>query len=157
MKMATLARKLLVFSAAAAFAVSGWSLRAEDLDQANPSLSRHRTPLTWTGYNKNLSSYFVYWGYPSYSPHPRFLGSLTGSWQQIGEQYGRGAGDLIRMVFEGYFMEKVQTQAAPRHSSTTCTRSRTTTRPWRPRLSSSCKGWRSGPRRSSTSRPWRAS
>jgi hypothetical protein len=116
MKPITLARKLLVLTAAAAFAASGWSVSAQtlalDTSSNRPlaldtSSNRHPTPLTWTGYNKNLSAYFVYWGYPSYSAHPRFLGTLTGSWRQIGEQYGRGAGDLIRLVYEGWYMEKV--------------------------------------------------
>ena len=121
MKPITLARKLLVLTAAAAFAASGWSVSAQtlalDTSSNRPlaldtSSNRHPPPLTWTGHNKNLSAYFRYWGYPSYAAHPRFLGSLTGSWEQIGEQYGRGAGDLIRMVFEGWYMETVQTQGS---------------------------------------------
>jgi hypothetical protein len=120
MRSGGLSKKLLVLLAAAAVSVSlvaVWSVSAEENPSMNDVrgqiLSNHsRTPYVWTGYNKALGSYFVYWGYPSYAAHPRFLGSLTGSWRQIGEQYGRGAGDLIRLTFEGWFMEKVQTQGS---------------------------------------------
>jgi hypothetical protein len=47
-----------------------------------------------------------------YEPHARYLGELSGSWGEIGEQYGERAGDLIRMVFEGWFSEVVQVQGS---------------------------------------------
>jgi len=69
-------------------------------------------PSSWTGSNANLKHYSVYPGYPSYDPHPRYLGELNGSWAEIGEQYGERAGDLIRLVFDGWFMEVVQIQGS---------------------------------------------
>src|SRR5436190_37074 len=69
-------------------------------------------PSTWTGTNANLKYYSVYPGYPSYEPHARYLGELTGSWSEIGVQYGERAGDLIRMVFEGWFTEVVHIQGS---------------------------------------------
>src|SRR5438094_4830952 len=69
-------------------------------------------PSTWTGTNANLKYYSVYPGYPSYEPHARYLGALTGSWSEIGVQYGERAGDLIRMVFEGWFTEVVHIQGS---------------------------------------------
>jgi len=69
-------------------------------------------PSSWTGFNANLKYYSLYPGYPSYDPHPRYLGELSGSWREIGEQYGQKAGDLIRMVFEGWFFEVVQIQGS---------------------------------------------
>ena len=53
-------------------------------------------PSTWTGTNANLKYYSVYPGYPSYAPHARYLGELTGSWSEIGVQYGERAGDSLR-------------------------------------------------------------
>src|SRR5438128_1813892 len=67
-------------------------------------------PKSWTGSNPNLKYYSLYPGYPAYDPHPRYLGELSGSWREIGEQYGKRAGDLIRMVFEGWFFEVVEVQ-----------------------------------------------
>src|SRR5437867_1651639 len=69
-------------------------------------------PSSWTGSNANLKYYSLYPGYPKYDPHPRYLGELSGSWREIGEQYGKRAGDLIRMVFEGWFFEVVQVQGS---------------------------------------------
>lgn len=69
-------------------------------------------PASWTGSNPNLKYYSLYPGYPNYDPHPRYLGELSGSWVEIGEQYGQRAGDLIRMVFEGWFNEVVQIQGS---------------------------------------------
>jgi hypothetical protein len=110
MKMRPITKKLLLLFAVTVFAaslitVASFSVRSDQ----NPYPP---IPSSWTGYNKALSAYFLYWGYPAYDPHPRYLGVLSGSWRQIGEQYGERAGDLIRMVFEGYFMEKVQTQGS---------------------------------------------
>jgi hypothetical protein len=67
-------------------------------------------PSNWTGSNPSLKYYSLYPGYPAYDPHPRYLGELSGSWKEIGEQYGKRAGDLIRMVFEGWFFEVVEVQ-----------------------------------------------
>lgn len=64
-------------------------------------------PSWWTGHNTMLDQYYVFPGYPSYDPHPRYLGELSGSWHQIGKQYGERAGDLIRMVFEGWYREHI--------------------------------------------------
>lgn len=69
-------------------------------------------PASWAGSNEMLRHYFVYWGYPRYEAHPRYLGVLRGSWREIGVQYGQRAGDLIRRVFEGWFAEKVQVQGS---------------------------------------------
>jgi hypothetical protein len=71
------------------------------------------TPSTWTGYNSQLSHYYVAPGYPSYEAHPRYLGELTGSWEEIGKQYGEKAGDLIRMVYEGWYRELLAVQGSP--------------------------------------------
>jgi hypothetical protein len=69
-------------------------------------------PSTWTGSNPSLKYYSRAPGYPNYEPHARYLGELRGSWGEIGEQYGERAGDLIRMVFEGWFSEVVQVQGS---------------------------------------------
>lgn len=70
------------------------------------------TPASWTGSNPNLKYYSRAPGYPEFEPHPRYLGELSGSWREIGEQYGQRAGDLVRMVFEGWFNEVVQIQGS---------------------------------------------
>ena len=68
------------------------------------------TPSWWTGYNQNLASYYVAPGYPAYDAHPRYLGVLSGSWYEIGQQYGERAGDLIQLTFEGWYQESLATQ-----------------------------------------------
>ncbi len=68
------------------------------------------TPSWWTGYNKNLGQYYLKTGYPAYPAHPRYLGELSGSWYQIGYQYGDKAGDLIRLVYEGWYDEIIAVQ-----------------------------------------------
>lgn len=60
-------------------------------------------PSGWTGYNTALNDYYVQPGYPAYEPHARYLGDLKGTWKEMGVQYGQRAGDLIRLVFEGYY------------------------------------------------------
>ena len=68
------------------------------------------TPAEWTGHNGKLDQYFRPEGYPAYDAHPRYLGELHGSWYQIGRQYGERAGDLIRMVYEGWYRELLPIQ-----------------------------------------------
>lgn len=70
------------------------------------------TPSWWTGYNKNLSQYYVAPGYPRYDAHPRYLGVLRGSWYEIGKQYGEKAGDLIRLSYEGWYQEIIAVQGS---------------------------------------------
>jgi hypothetical protein len=70
------------------------------------------TPAEWTGHNDHLKYYSRIPGYPPFEPHARYLGELSGSWREIGEQYGQRAGDLIRMVFEGWFTEVVHIQGS---------------------------------------------
>jgi len=60
-------------------------------------------PPWWTGYNAALKDYYVQPGYPAYDPHARYIGDLKGTWEEMGIQYGERAGDLIRMVFDGYY------------------------------------------------------
>lgn len=68
------------------------------------------TPSWWTGHNVNLSKYYVAPGYPGYDAHPRYLGVLSGTWREIGKQYGDKAGDLIRLTYEGWYKEILATQ-----------------------------------------------
>lgn len=89
---------------AAALVGSAWGARAREPLPA--------TPRGWTGRNRMIADYYVAPGYPAYATHPRYLGELRGSWPEIGEQYGERAGDLIRYVFEGYYMEAAQIQGS---------------------------------------------
>jgi hypothetical protein len=70
-------------------------------------------PSEWTGRNTRLSEYYRATGYPAYDAHPRYLGHLRGSWHDIGRQYGERAGDLIRMVYEGWYREVLPIQGSP--------------------------------------------
>ncbi len=70
-------------------------------------------PEQWTGHNRQLGNYYCAPGYPAYEAHPRYLGELSGSWHQIGKQYGERAGDLIRMVYEGWYREVLPVQGSP--------------------------------------------
>jgi hypothetical protein len=74
--------------------------------------AKYPTPPEWTGHNRKLSGYFLAPGYPAYEPHPRYLGELHGSWSQIGRQYGERAGDLIRLVYEGWYRELLPVQGS---------------------------------------------
>ncbi|MGH9518280.1 MAG: hypothetical protein ACRD2D_01475 [Terriglobales bacterium] len=67
-------------------------------------------PAQWQGQNAALSRYYRAAGYPTYAPHPRYLGVLQGNWEQIGRQYGERAGDLIRLVYEGWYRELLPIQ-----------------------------------------------
>lgn len=60
-------------------------------------------PGWWTGYNEAIDYYYVRPGYPKYSTHARYIGELSGTWYEMGLQYGQRAGDLVRLVFEGYY------------------------------------------------------
>ena len=94
-----------------ALALAPEPLRSLPLSASVQTLSRGAaTPREWTGRNRNLGKYFLERGYPAYDPHPRYLGELSGSWHQMGRQYGEGAGDLIRMVYEGWYRELLPIQ-----------------------------------------------
>ena len=73
----------------------------------------HHYPPEWTGHSRRLGDYYVAEGYPAYEPHPRYLGELRGSWREMGKQYGERAGDLIRMVYEGWYRELLPIQGTP--------------------------------------------
>ena len=60
-------------------------------------------PPWWTGQNAALKDYYVQPGYPPYEQHARYIGDLKGTWKEMGVQYGQRAGDLVRLVFEGYY------------------------------------------------------
>jgi hypothetical protein len=59
------------------------------------------------GYNKALPLVSVPEGYPPLPSVARYLGELKGSWIDIGKQYGTRAGDLIVLVFDGWYGEEV--------------------------------------------------
>jgi len=86
--------------------------RGAGLARERPAGREHYPP-EWTGHNRRLGDYHVGEGYPAYEPHPRYLGELRGSWSQIGRQYGERAGDLIRMVYEGWYRELLPVQGSP--------------------------------------------
>lgn len=67
-------------------------------------------PSAWTGHNSRLAQYYVAPGYPAYEAHPRYLGELSGSWHEIGRQYGERAGDLIRITFDGWYKDVLEVQ-----------------------------------------------
>lgn len=64
------------------------------------------TPSWWTGYNEDLPKYEVKPGFPHYAEHARYIGELSGTWEEMGIQYGERAGDLMRMVFDGYYEQQ---------------------------------------------------
>jgi len=80
---------------------------------SRPPTGPGQYPPEWTGHNRRLSDYHVAEGYPAYEPHPRYLGELRGSWGEMGRQYGERAGDLIRMVYEGWYRELLPVQGSP--------------------------------------------
>jgi hypothetical protein len=82
------------------------------LSATPPAAAKYPTPPEWTGNNRKLGEYFLAQGYPAYEPHPRYLGELHGSWSQIGRQYGERAGDLIRLVYEGWYRELLPVQGS---------------------------------------------
>jgi len=66
-------------------------------------------PTWWTGYNADLPKYEVKPGFPHYAEHARYIGELSGTWEEMGIQYGERAGDLMRIVFDGYYEEQMDT------------------------------------------------
>ncbi|MCX6549777.1 MAG: C45 family autoproteolytic acyltransferase/hydrolase [Acidobacteria bacterium] len=70
-------------------------------------------PAWWTGHNAALPDYYVRPGYPLYEPHARYIGDLKGTWREMGIQYGQRAGDLVRLVFEGYYDQILTTVQDP--------------------------------------------
>ena len=99
---------LVIFTTvvAAAVLISRSSLAAK-------SAAKHEyppTPSAWTGHNTRLATYQLAPGYPAYGAHPRYLGELNGTWNEIGRQYGEKAGDLIKLTFEGWYKELLAVQ-----------------------------------------------
>src|SRR4030043_1371942 len=56
------------------------------------------------GRNEAVSNYVVYPGFPPIENRVRFIGPLKGSWYEMGIQYGREADDLIRWVFDAWWI-----------------------------------------------------
>ena len=82
-------------ASASAIAFAPGSMRGVQPSRAAASSAPGEAlPPEWTGHNRKLGEYFRDNGYPAYEPHPRYLGELTGSWYEIGRQYGERAGDL---------------------------------------------------------------
>ncbi len=104
---------LKLAASAGALALSADALDAFGVSASvAPSAGKRSTPPEWTGHNRNLGEYYLAQGYPAWEPHPRYLGELRGSWYQIGRQYGERAGDLIRMVYEGWYRELLPIQGS---------------------------------------------
>ena len=61
------------------------------------------TPNWWTGYSTAIPAVPVPAGYPAMDTHARYIGELKGSYYDIGVQYGQRAGDLIVLVFDGWY------------------------------------------------------
>ena len=61
------------------------------------------------GSNPCLQHYQVSEGHPHYEPQARFLGNLTGSWYDIGQQVGEQAGDLVRWVSDVWWQHHLGT------------------------------------------------
>lgn len=103
------------FVAADARKAFGASPASPDVDASARAAIRPETTLPdWTGHNARLGDYYRHAGYPAYEAHPRYLGELHGSWYEIGKQYGERAGDLIRMVYEGWYRELLPIQGSPK-------------------------------------------
>jgi hypothetical protein len=99
-------------------ALAAWHAPALLRDSApKNSPARQSQPQEWTGHNTKLSEYHLAEGYPAYDAHPRYLGEMRGSWRQIGKQYGERAGDLIRMVYEGWYRELLPIQGSQQNMS----------------------------------------
>lgn len=114
----------LAASGSAAAILSADSLRAWPAPAsparatASQNSSAHlKQPSAWTGHNRELAKYYRAEGYPAYAAHPRYLGELRGSWHAIGKQYGERAGDLIRMVYEGWYRELLPVQRTQQNMS----------------------------------------
>lgn len=78
--------------------------------QADP----HRQIGSWPGYGSRIQYYAVPKGYPPYSDRVRFIGQIRGTWHEMGVQYGRKAGDLIRVASD-YNWETQVARFGPEH------------------------------------------
>lgn len=110
-------RELMKIAAGATAILSTGGLNAFALSApSEPAPASRRTvvgqPPEWTGHNEHLDKYHRAPGYPAFDPHPRYLGELQGSWHEIGKQYGERAGDLIRLVYEGWYRELLPIQGS---------------------------------------------
>jgi hypothetical protein len=104
---------LKLAASAGAMALSADPLQSLALSaKPTTAAAKYPAPPEWTGHNRKLGEYSLAQGYPAYEPHPRYLGELHGSWSQIGRQYGERAGDLIRLVYEGWYRELLPVQGS---------------------------------------------
>lgn len=117
-----LSRRDLIRAAASASAAAALGVRPSPAWSGSAGTPAHEPPISagpppsyppeWTGRNIKLEKYSLAAGYPPYEPHPRYLGELTGSWHQMGKQYGQRAADLIRWVYEGWYRELLPVQGS---------------------------------------------
>ncbi len=56
------------------------------------------------GSNAESNNYVVFPGFPPIEKNVRLIGPLRGSWYIMGVQYGEQAGDLIKWVFDAWWM-----------------------------------------------------
>jgi hypothetical protein len=101
-KMKTLEKKLgLVFVIGIFLAVSSLALAAEQVD---PYREIGATP----GYGTRVEFYEVPEGFPKFEERTRFIGNIRGTWNEMGLQYGKRAGDLIRFATDCEWGDKVK-------------------------------------------------
>ena len=79
------------------------SLSAALVNAKNDKGHTPQAPDWWTGYSTAMPLVSVPEGYPPLPTHARYLGHLKGSWYEMGIQYGERAGDLMQLVFDGWY------------------------------------------------------
>lgn len=67
------------------------------------------------GLNEAVDLYYIPKDYPSYSETGVDLGVLSGTWNEIGVQYGKKAGDLIRAFFDATFEQAANSLGGAAH------------------------------------------
>lgn len=110
MKKRAMLRNLLILFAAGLFVVSLISVASLSAGQKKDTLPPQ--PKWWTGYSTEIPLVPVPTGYPQLPTHARFIGELKGSWYDMGKQYGGRAGDLMLLVFNGWYVEGVSKKMA---------------------------------------------
>jgi len=60
------------------------------------------------GYGTRVQEYKVPEGFPQFEVRTRFIGNIRGTWYEMGLQYGKRAGDLIRYVYDYWLKNAIE-------------------------------------------------
>jgi hypothetical protein len=107
------------------------------------------------GYGTRVQYYEVPEGYPKFEVRTRFIGNLRGTWHEMGIQYGKASGDLIRYAADSLWMD-LSEEYGPEHLKEDIDRYAKAIDDYAPRMTQFLKGIATGASEELAQSPYKA-